>query len=81
MDSKRKRLSTGEDAEVAPMLFTTALMIGVTDDPLTYYRTRFCYETYDEAVAALDKWDGRGDPPGRWIVQKPEGRYNRDITD
>jgi hypothetical protein len=79
--SERKLLDTGELAEVSEFLFTTAILVGVTGDQVNYYRTRYCFEFAEEAKQSLQEWDGHGDPPGKWIVQKPEGRYHKDITD
>jgi hypothetical protein len=62
------------------MLFTTGLFYGLT----RYEREgRYCYETYTEALRALEQWDGVGDPPGDWIVHKgKKGRYcNKDRPD
>ena len=60
-------LPTGEIAGVMPMIFTTGLFVGLTSDA---WRTRYCYERREDAVAALDAWDGRDDPPGPWIKVK-----------
>ena len=49
------------------MLFTTALVVGITDDG---YERRYCYERYCDALDALEAWDGTGHPPGPWIVVK-----------
>ncbi len=67
-----KRLATGELAGVYDYLYTAGLVVGI--DPVGW-RTRFCYETRFQAEQALEQWDGRGDPPGNWIKQKPEDRY------
>lgn len=60
----------GHWVHLAQMLFTCAVMVSSSDDgnPIT----RWCYPTRREAKAALDAWDGNGDPPGRWIKRKPE---------
>lgn len=55
------------------MMFTTGLFVGLT---LIGYRTRYCYAEEGAAVAACRTWDGKGDPPGLWIKQKPEDRMN-----
>lgn len=72
-----KTLVDGRIAQVDDFLFTTAIMVGVTNNDMHYYDTRYCYEHRSEAEEALKAWDGEGDPPGKWIVQKPEGRYNK----
>lgn len=63
-------LPTGEWIGVQNMLFTTGLFVGV--DAIGW-RTRFCFETPNEAIIASLMWDGAGWPPGYWIKQKPEG--------
>jgi hypothetical protein len=37
------------------------------------YEYRFCYKNHNEAVKALEVWEGTGDPPGNWIKQKGLG--------
>jgi hypothetical protein len=37
------------------------------------YRERYCYATREGAEAALDTWDGRGDPEG-WHRHPETGR-------
>lgn len=64
-----RRLPTGELAGIMKMIYTTGLMVGLTWESV---RTRFCFETTDEALRSLEAWDGRGFPPGWWIKQKPE---------
>lgn len=61
---------TGNYVHLAQMLFTCAVIVSDADDgnPIT----RWCYHTRREAKAALDAWDGNGDPPGEWIKRKPE---------
>ena len=64
-------LLTGELAGIMPMLYTTGLFVGITE---AGWRTRFCYEHRKDAIAALDAWNGLGDPPGPWIKEKPSDR-------
>jgi hypothetical protein len=64
-----RKLPTGELAGVQRMMFTWGLMVGLDH---AGYRTRFCYESCADAVAALESWDGSGWPPGYWVKQKPE---------
>lgn len=68
-----RRLPNGELIGTQRMMFTTGLFVGLT---ASGYRTRFCYEHEGEAVAACRAWDGRGDPPGPWIKEKPADRLN-----
>ena len=55
------------------MLFTTGLFCGLTQN---FYEGRWCYPTMFDAVQALTKWDGRGDPPGNWIKYKGRVEYS-----
>lgn len=64
-----RRLPTGEIAGVQQFIFTTGIVVGLTE---AGWRTRFCYERSLEAIRALDAWDGEGFPPGYWIKEKGE---------
>lgn len=56
-------------------IFTTGLLVGVTFDGMTYnYEARYCYATVVDALGALIRWDGQGDPPGPWVKEKVSGR-------
>lgn len=52
------------------MLFTYRLCVGWQED-LAGYSRAWCYEPrfVGDAVASLADWDGRGDPPGRWLKE------------
>jgi hypothetical protein len=66
-----RKLPNGEWLALQRMLFTTGIFIVVNEDS---WRTRWCYETYEEAFVAFVHFDGVGDPSGPWIKQKPEER-------
>jgi hypothetical protein len=68
-----RRLPTGEWAAVLKFIFTWGLCVGLDRDG---YRTRFCFETREEATNSLNSWDGKGFPPGWWLRQKPENVNN-----
>ncbi len=70
-------LPTGELAGISSTLFTTGLFVGLDE---MGWRTRFCYENKQDAIEALDKWDGKGDPPGPWIKEKPSDRLGPGAT-
>lgn len=55
------------------LLFTYGLVVDIDE---IGWRTRYCYEFYEEALKDIKTWDGQGDPPGKWIKQKPENRLN-----
>ena len=50
-------------------LFTTGIVYGLDEHG---YQGRYCYENAGEAALALAVWNGVGDPPGNWIVNKGE---------
>jgi hypothetical protein len=62
-----------EWAGILRQAFTVGLFVGL--DAIGY-RTRYCYPDLLSAKSALKEWDGKGDPPGPWIKQKPEERLN-----
>lgn len=64
-------LASGDYAGVLPQMFTAGLFVGLDRDG---YQRRYCYERKADAVAALAAWDGKGDPPGPWIKEKPSER-------
>lgn len=68
---KLRWLPDGRLCGIKCMIFTSGLFVGLTLDG---YASRYCYELYVDARTALMAWDGTGDPPGLWIVVKPEGR-------
>lgn len=70
-------LPTGELAGIQNMLYTVGLIVGLTEHG---WRTRFCYEHEADAIAALDSYDGVGDPSGPWIKEKPSDRLGPGAT-
>lgn len=67
----------GVIAGISQMMFTTALVVGLDE---AGYQRRYCYERKADAVAALDAWDGSGDPSGPWIKEKPSDRLGPGAT-
>lgn len=73
-----KRLKTGEWACIGQFIFTAGLIVGVDWDGI---QKKFCYESFLEAVMALQSWEGEGDPPGNWIKEKGvDGERNNPRT-
>ncbi len=66
-----KVMPNGIACGIGKMVFTTALYVGLNH---CGYERRYCYEEWTAAVAALEAWDGTGDPPGPWIKEKPGDR-------
>ena len=51
------------------MVFTYRLCVGPQGEG--WYDRAWCYEPrfLPDAVAALQSWDGKADPPGRWLKE------------
>lgn len=60
---------------IGPLIFTKGLYV---DLDRVGYECRYCYHTLLEARQALADWDGKGHPPGNWIVRKPEDLRRED---
>lgn len=65
-------LGGGRCAYIIPKIYTHAIAMGRVGD-LIGVGECWCYETYDAARAALDAWDGLGEPKG-WIRHPDSGR-------
>jgi hypothetical protein len=59
---------------VSRFLFTWGLSYGLDE---TGRQGRYCYHSIADAIFACLQWDGRGDPPGPWIVEKGKGPERR----
>ena len=55
---------------ILPLFYTHAIIAGICP---TGYEDRWCYADYDTAKAALDAWDGSGEPTG-WHRHPTSGR-------
>ena len=55
---------------IGPLAFTTGLFVGLHYNG---YRYRYCYNHPQDAIYALENWDGKGHPSGPWNVRKGEG--------
>jgi|ERR1041384_7816981 hypothetical protein len=66
-----RQLPDGRWIGLQRFLFTFGLCVDLNERH-GGYETRFCYEIEyaEDAVDAVMKWDGTGDPPGRWLKQK-----------
>lgn len=64
------RVINGKICGIKRFIFTTGLVIGLDD---VGYVGRYCYENHSDAVAALNEWNGNGDPNGDWIKYKGQG--------
>lgn len=69
-----RKLPDGRWIALYGMLYTTGLFVLPPDG--SSWTTRYCYENDRDATEDVASWDGTGDPPGRWIKQKPEERLN-----
>lgn len=60
-------LPTGQLAGLHSFMFTVGVVVGLSQ---LGYKVRYCYASAVEALAALNEWNGSGDPPGPWIKRK-----------
>lgn len=67
-----RALPGGRWAAIQRFMFTFAIIVGRIGDR-TGYDDRWCYHTYRDALHALEKWDGNGDPEG-WHRHPKTGR-------
>jgi hypothetical protein len=67
-----KPLPPDRVACLMPLAFTTAIIVCRALDYDTY-EDRWCYHTADAAQAALEAWDGTGEPTG-WHRHPATGR-------
>lgn len=64
----------GHEAAIYPLAFTHAIIYGLNDFG---YDDRWCYDSYEKAKAALEAWDGTGEPQG-WHRHPGTGRRIED---
>lgn len=50
--------------------FTTGLVYSIDEGG---YTGRYCFADKNEAIEALNEWNGEGHPGGMWIKHKGEG--------
>ena len=65
-------LDSGRWAAIWPLMFTHAIITGKIGNT-TDVDDRWCYPDYPAAQAALDAWDGTGEPQG-WTRHPATGR-------
>jgi hypothetical protein len=65
-------LGNGRYAAIMPLMFTHAIITGRIGDK-NMYEDRWCYAGYEKAAAALEAWDGTGEPDG-WHRHPKPGR-------
>ena len=66
--------ANGRTAVLQRLLFTYALLADLNE---WGYEDRWCYGSYAKAKAALDAWDGEGEPSG-WHRHPDTGRRRPD---
>jgi len=67
-----KPIGGGQYACILRKAFTHAIITGRIGDEFGFNRN-YCFETYQQAKAALDAWDGQGEPVG-WFRDPTTGR-------
>ncbi len=65
-------LGDGRYAAILPLMFTHAIITGRIGSK-DMYEDRWCYAGYEKAAAALEAWDGTGEPEG-WHRHPATGR-------
>jgi len=65
-------LGDGRYLAIRRLMFHWTLLIGAVGDRISY-DDRYCYQTLAGATAALEAWDGSGDPDG-WHRHPKSGR-------
>lgn len=71
-----RQLPDGTWIGILPMIMTFGLFVGLQEYG---YERRYCYEHGEDAWTACQEWDGKGDPPGPWIKEKPSDRLGPGI--
>ncbi len=66
-------------AFIMPLMFTHAIIVARIGDEYSY-DDRWCYHAYASAKAALDAWDGVGEPIG-WHRHPATGRRRENDVD
>jgi hypothetical protein len=66
-----RRLPDGRLCGLMSFIFTSGLMVGLSYDG---YLLRYCFEHEEDALQALESWDGHDDPSGPWIKAKGAGK-------
>lgn len=79
---KAVRFPTGSNYYVAisPFIFTHAIVIGLSGDYSGYINNRWCYESFADALKALNEWESKGfkgEPTG-WHRHPGSGRRRPD---
>jgi hypothetical protein len=72
-----RQVADGEWIALFRFVFTWGLVKGLDD---VGYNERWCYSSLNDALVAVANWDGEGDPPGNWIVNKPSQRQGPGAT-
>src|SRR3954447_4252821 len=67
-----RRLPDGRWAAIWPRMFNQAILVGPVGGRLGVDNC-WCYPDFASAKAALDAWDGQGEPLG-WYRHPPTGR-------
>ena len=72
-----KLIGTDSFACVMPLMFTAAIITGKLTEMSVGYSNRWCYHSIAAATAALDAWNGTGEPEG-WHRHPNTGRRRDD---
>lgn len=70
--SDARPIGDGLFVAISPFFFTHGIIVGEIGDAFGYI-DRWCFHCYAAAKAALDAWDGQGEPEG-WHRHPASGR-------
>ena len=77
-----ERWIAGKPCVVQKGALSTALLVDVSFSPLLCnFIAQYHYETEEDALLAMRDWDGRLDPPGRWMKEVVTGRMGPGVFD
>lgn len=62
-----RQMKNGKWIGLNKQIYTTRLVVGLD---ITGYDYGYCYALYDDAVKAIQQYEGEGDPIGPWIKLK-----------
>lgn len=68
-----REFPNGRDACIVRLAYTHAILADIT---YWGYEDRWCFHNYAAAKAALDAWNGEGEPQG-WHRHPPSGRRRK----
>lgn len=72
-----RMLEDGRTVTVYPMTYDKGRVLLSEDDSSIYALDAWCYDSVPAAIAAVEEWDGEGEPQG-WFRHPDSGRRRPD---